>query len=318
MTKKIPVSALLNKFDFKVINKGQPNSKFISSSGVARIGIELATKIKPVYKRITSVVCFGTAELNFFKQLTKRNFKKTMERIKKLYPPMIILNSAFKSEDIKNLMRAIGKTNIPIASLNMSSTNIYIELSPWIARELAPVTTVHGTLMSIFGIGALITGNSGSGKSEAAMELIKTGHLFVGDDAIEVYNYGQSIYGHSSDVAKHFIEVRGLGILNVARMFGRQITLRESSIDMIVDLVPTNDKTQKLNTFERLGTEQPKVIIRGVSIPKYSIPVATGRPTASLIESAVIDFKLKSGGYNSANEYLVNYESVINKSQKRK
>lgn len=315
---KIVVADLLKKFDFNVINRGKPNSRYITSSGVARIGIELATSVEPWYKKQTNVVGFGSSELNYFKQSSRQTLKKIMNRVKKLSPPMIILNAAFKPEDIKMLMKAIGKTDIPIASLNMSSDNIYIELSPWIARELSPTSIYHGTLMSVFGVGVLITGSSGSGKSEAAMELIKTGHLFVGDDAIEIYNYGQAIFGHSTDVAKHFMEVRGLGVLNVARMFGKQVTLRETRIDMQVDLVPTADQTSKLNTFERLGVKQPEIVIKGVSIPKYSIPIATGRPTASLIESAVIDFKLKDGGYNSGNEYLSNFDKVVKQNNRKK
>lgn len=318
MKNKIVVSDLLKKFDFKIINKGKPGSRYITSSGVARIGIELATNIKPVYSKQTNIICFGSSELNFFKKSTPVVLKKIMKKVKKLSPPMIILNAAFKTDDIKRLMKAMGKTDIPIVYLNMSSADIYIELSPWVAKKLAPTSVYHGTLISIFGIGVLIMGDSGTGKSEAAMELIKAGHLFVGDDAIEVYNYGQAIYGHSSDVAKHFIEVRGLGILNVARMFGRQKTLREAPIDMVVDLVSTKDQIKKLNTFERLGKSQQKMLIKGVKVPKYLIPIATGRPTASLIESAVIDFKLKMGGYNSANEYLNNYDSVIRTNQKRK
>ncbi len=318
MRNKIVVSELLKRFDFKIVNKGRPNSRYITSSGIARIGIELTTKIKPAYKKQTNIICFGLSELNFFKKSTLPGLKRIMKKVKKLSPPMIILNNAFKPEDIKRLMKAMGKTDIPVVYINMSSADLYIELSPWVARKLAPTSTYHGTLMSILGIGVLIMGDSGTGKSEAAMQLIKEGHLFVGDDAIEVYNYGQAIYGHSSDVAKHFIEVRGLGILNVARMFGRQTTLRETQIDMIVDLISTKDQTKKLNSFERLGTEQHKTIIKGVKIPKYLIPLATGRPTSSLIESAVIDFKLKMGGYNSANEYLNNYDRVIRKNQKRK
>ena len=310
---KIIVADLIKKFDFKIINKGKPNNRFITTSGVARIGIELATSVEPWYKKQTNVVCFGSSELNYFKQSSKWSLIKMMDRVKKLNPPMIILNAAFKPEDIKNLMKAIGKTNIPITSLNMSSDNIYIELSPWIARELSPTTQFHGTLMSVFGIGVLITGDSGTGKSEAAMELLKAGRMFIGDDAIEVYNYGHSIFGRPSDIAKQFMEVRGLGILDVSRMFGWQATMQETQIHMIVHLVNPETSKKNLNEFERLGVSQPKEKIRGVNIPKYFIPVTVGRPTASLIESAVIDFKMKKAGYNSAQTYLDNYDKVITK-----
>lgn len=313
MAKKIPVKELLNKFNFQVINKGRPSRRYITSSGIARIGIELATNIKPAHKKQTNPVCFGTSELNYFKQATPHAFKQMMKRVKKLNPPMIILNSAFKTEDIKKLLKGIGKTDITIASLNMSSTDIYFDISPWIARKIAPSSIIHGTLMSIYGIGVLITGDSGTGKSEAAMELLKAGRMFIGDDAIEVYNYGHSIFGRPSDIAKQFMEVRGLGILDVSRMFGWQATMQETQIHMIVHLVNPETSKKNLNEFERLGVSQPREKIRGVNIPKYFIPVTVGRPTASLIESAVIDFKMKKAGYNSAQTYLDNYDKVITK-----
>ena len=317
MGNKLPVIELLNKFDFRVVNKGRPSYRYITSSGIARIGIELATKIKPAYKKQTNPVCFGTSELNYFKQVSPLAFKQIMRRVKKLNPPMIILNSAFKADDVKHLLRAIGRTDITIASLNMSSSDIYFDISPWIARKIAPSSIIHGTLMSIYGVGVLITGDSGTGKSEAAMELLKAGRMFVGDDAIEVYNYGHSIFGRPTNIAKQFMEVRGLGILDVSHMFGWQATLPETQIHMTVHLVSPEVSKKNLNEFERLGVSQPKDKIRGVSVPKYFIPVTVGRPTASLIESAVIDFKMKRAGYNSAQTYLDNYDRVITKRGKK-
>ncbi|MBQ0045663.1 MAG: HPr(Ser) kinase/phosphatase [Mycoplasma sp.] len=311
MPKKIAVKELLKKFEFQIVNKGKPSNRYITSSGIARIGIELATPIKPAYKKQTNPVCFGTSELNYFKQASPIALRKIMRRVKKLNPPIIILNSAFKTEDIKRILKALGKTDITVASVNMSSTDIYFELSPWIARKIAPSSIVHGTLMSIYGIGVLITGDSGTGKSEAAMELLKAGRMFVGDDAIEVYNYGHAVYGHPSNIAKQFIEVRGLGILDVSRMFGWQSTLPETQIHMTVHLVNPELGKKSLNDFERLGVNQETEKIRGVKLPKYYIPVTAGRPTASLIESAVVDFKMKRAGYNSAENYLENYDKVL-------
>lgn len=316
MTKKISVKDLLKKFDFNVVHKGKMRSRYITSSGIARIGIELSTNTKPAYVKQTNPVCFGTSELNYFIKCSPAQWKRAVKRVKQLNPPMIILNSAFKPEHIKKVVKDFGNTDITIASINMNSTDIYFEISPWIARKMAPTSVIHGTLMSIYGIGVLITGDSGTGKSEAAMELLKTGHMFVGDDAIEVYNFGQAIHGRPSSVAKQFIEVRGLGILDVSRMFGWQKTLHESQINMIVHLVNPEQSKKNLNNFERLGTVQQKEKIRGVSIPKYFIPVTAGRPTASLIESAVVDFKLKKAGYNSAETYLENYDKVITKGGK--
>lgn len=313
MAKKITVKEVLNKFDFKVVNKGKPTGRYITSSGVARIGIELSTNIKPAYKKQTNIVCFGTSELNYFKQCSPHEMKRAAKRVKELNPPMIILNSSFQPADVRSVLKAFGKTDITIATLGMSSADMYFELSPWVAKKIAPTSITHGTLMSVYGIGVLITGDSGTGKSEAAMELLKQGHMFVGDDAIEVYNFGHSIYGRPSDIAKQFMEVRGLGILDVSRMFGWQKTLQETQIQMIVHLVNTELSDKNLNSFERIGDKQAKEKLRGVYLPKYYIPVTAGRQTASLIESAVVDFKLKKTGYNSAENYLKNYDKVLTK-----
>lgn len=316
MPKKLAVKELLKKFEFNVLNKGKPSNRYITSSGLARIGIEITTTIKPAYKKQTNPVVFGTSELNYFKQCSPLQLRRMARRVKKLNPPIIILNSSFKADDARRIVRAFGRTDITIANLPMSSTDMYFELSPWIARKIAPSSIIHGTLMSIYGVGVLITGDSGTGKSEAAMELLKTGRMFVGDDAIEVYNYGQAIYGHPSDIAKQFIEVRGLGILDVSRMFGWQATLPETQIHMIVYLVNPELSKKNLNDFERLGVSQATEKIRGVKLPKYYIPVTAGRPTASLIESAVVDYKMKRAGYNSAENYLENYDKVLTKGGK--
>lgn len=317
MGKIISVQEVLRNFDFKIINKGKPDTTYITTSGIARIGIELATNIKPLYKKQNSVVCLGSSELNYLKQLKPAQLKKTIRKLKKLNPPLIILNDAFKPENIKCIMKAMGKTHITIASIPMSSTELYFEVSPFIAKKIAPSTQLHGTLMSVYGVGVFIVGDSGCGKSEAAMELIKTGHLFVGDDAIEVYNFGQSLFAHPTEVAKQFIEVRGLGILDVARMFGRQKTLHESEVHMIVELVNPEKSVHELNKFERVGDKQHYEKIRGVSLPKYYIPVTAGRPTASLIESAVVDYKLKVEGYNAGQQFINNFNNVLAKGDKK-
>lgn len=316
MSKKLVVKELLNNFDFHVVNKGRPSSRYITSSGIARIGIELATLIKPAYKKQTNPVCFGTSELNYFKQISFEQLKEVLSRVKQLNPPMVILNKAFNANEITKVAKAFGKTDITIASLNMTSSDMYCEISPWIAKKIAPSSVIHGTLMSIYGIGVLVTGDSGTGKSEAAMELLKAGRMFIGDDAIEVYNYGQSVYGRPSDIAKQFMEVRGLGILDISRMFGWQAILPETQIHMVVHLVNPEVSKIKLNDFERLGVSQQTEKIRGVKLPKYFIPVTAGRPTASLIESAVVDFKMKRAGYNSAETYLLNYDKVLTKGGK--
>ena len=316
MSRQLSVDELLKKFNFKILNKGTPKKNFITSSGIARVGITLASNVKPHYSKQTNIVCFGASELNYFRHVKEAQAKKALARIKKLNPPLILLNSSIDDKAAKQIVKGFGKTHITIASVNMDSTALYIEISPWIARKIAPTSILHGTFLCIYGCGVLITGDSGCGKSESALELIKNGHLFIGDDAIEVFNFGQSLYGHPSNIAKHFIEVRGLGVLDVDRVFGRQKTLAEHRIHMIVNLVNTEDSKNHLNDFERIGTTQHYELVRGLKIPKYILPVTAGRPTHSLIESAVVDYKLKREGYNSGKEFLDNFNKEMKKGEK--
>ena len=157
MPKKISVRELLNNFEFHILNKGRPETRFIKTSGIARIGIELATNVKLKHKKQSNPVCFGESELNYFNQCSKSEIKKMVKRIKNLDPPIIILNSSFKPNDIKNFLKFFGRTHITITSIDLTSAEIYFEISPWIARRIAPTSIVHGTLMSIYGIGVLIT-----------------------------------------------------------------------------------------------------------------------------------------------------------------
>jgi len=317
MKNKLTVAELFNKFPFEVLHSYKPEKTYIKSSGVARIGIDLATPYKhKINWEYTSAICLGLSELNFFKHLSPRELKKKMNIIKKLNPPLLILNHSWNKSDRERIVKEMGNTKVNIAFLDMTSTDIYYVLSPYIAKKIAPTLTLHGTLMSIYGVGTLLIGESGCGKSETAMELMKSGHLFVADDAVEIFNFGQQIYGRSSLIAKHYIEVRGLGILNVARMFGKQVTLRETPIQMVVELVKPDAKNQ-LNKFERVGQNQKFHTIAGVKIPKYYLPIQAGRSISHMIESAVINYKLKLGGYNSADEYVANYNRILEENNKK-
>jgi HPr kinase/phosphorylase len=169
---------------------------------------------------------------------------------------------------------------------------------------------VHGTLVNVYGLGVLIQGASGVGKSEIALELVRKGHYFVADDAVDVANVGYRLLGKANAIANKFIEVRGLGILNIPRMLGIEKVQESSNVDMIIELVLDEDK--KIS-FERLGGKTKYKAIDNIKIPYYKLPISPGRKMADLIESAAIDLKLKQQGYNSAEDYINNYRKVNQK-----
>jgi HPr kinase/phosphorylase len=151
------------------------------------------------------------------------------------------------------------------------------------------------------------------GKSELAMELIKKGHIFVADDAIDVANVAGRLFGIPNAIANNFIEVRGLGVLNIPKMFGVEKIQNSSNVDLIIELV--RDDNVNTQTFERVGNNTQYQYVEKVKIPYYKLPITPGRKMSDLIESAVVDFKLKERGYNSGEEFIKNFNK-INKSKK--
>jgi HPr kinase/phosphorylase len=172
---------------------------------------------------------------------------------------------------------------------------------------MACYTTVHGTLINVYGVGVLLQGESGVGKSEVALELVRKGHLFIADDAVDVANLADRLYGKPNAVANKFIEVRGLGILNIPRMLGIEKTQDSSNIDVVIELIIDDKKSLQ---FERLGVELKTKELEKVHIPYYKLPITPGRKMSDLIETTVIDLKLKQHGYSSAKNYIENYEKV--------
>ena len=313
---KILVKKIINQFNFKIIHNGDIENNYITGLSLMRLGL-LLIHIKNnkfvLNSKFKNIVYCGSFENKYLLSFSNDQLKKCINKITKFLPTFILFNSSFKSYQYNRIAKILKKTDITIAHTTMHTQNIYLEVIPWIAKKLTPVFQFHAALMSIFGVGVLICGKSGVGKSELVMELIKLGHLFVGDDAIDVYNFGSSLFGKPSKIAKHFVEVRGLGILNIEKMYGWQTILDSSEINMIVDLQYVDKDLKSLNKFKRINDTIYYRIIKGVKIPTYEIPIIAGRHLSTLVESAVIDFKSKRNNYDSNQDFWQNYNSVLKK-----
>lgn len=301
----VKVSEIVENFDLKVIHKGNLDNK-IAVPGLYRAGIELAGK--KVFDELSSVVMWSSVETKFLDMLKNNNQKlQIIKNVIDMKPPMILLTKNFGYE--KLVKKAVNGTNVVVCKTPMESAESNITIATFISEKIAKYNTIHGTLLNIYGKGVLLKGDSGVGKSEIAMELIKQGHIFVADDAIDVTNFAGKLLGHANAIANEFIEVRGLGILNIPRMFGLEKISDSSQIDVVVELVKV-DNLDKEN-FERLGNNQRYISIEKVKLPYYKLPVSPGRKISDLIETVVVDLKLKGNGYNSAEEYIANYEKII-------
>ena len=199
--------------------------------------------------------------------------------------------------------------DVPVLKTTMESSAFVAEFSRYLDEKLAPVTHVHGVLVDVSGMGVLIRGESGIGKSECALELIKRGHILVADDVVEIQkSRGRYLVGSCPTMLKHYMEVRGLGILDVPLLFGVGSTLDEAKIDM--EVVLTSPTKQPI---DRLGVEQKTSDILGVEIPSLGLPVTPGRNLAVLIEVAALNQQLKSQGIFSAQEFS---QKILNKMKK--
>ena len=175
-----------------------------------------------------------------------------------------------------------------------------VDLCIYLNRLLAPSTTVHGVLMDVFGAGILLTGNSGVGKSETAMELIKRGHRLVADDSVLIHRVENQLIGTAPDRIRYFMELRGIGIINVKNMYGSGAVMKEKEIELVMELEPW----RKDKEYDRIGGESNVETILGLDIPRLIVPVSAGRNLAILIEVAARDQRLKNMGYDAAQELI--------------
>lgn len=305
--KSITVQSLIKQFDdFEVLYRGNVRNK-IKIPSLNRTGIELASKT--IFNKLLTTVLWSTSESKFLDTL--KNDQEIMERFKfvlDLCPPVIIITKHFTHTNL--LLKVAKNYKTVILRSTYNSSQLYLSVAQWINTQLAKYTLTHGTLINVYGVGVLIQGESGVGKSEVAMELVKKGHLFVADDAVDITSIGGKLHGKPNAISSSFIEVRGIGILNVAKMFGVEKVETSSDVDLVIELKKA-DTVGTRQSFDRVGNQIKYKTLVGAKVPFYSLPVTPGRKMSELVETAVIDYKLKQEGYSSASEYQRNYRKVI-------
>ncbi|MDE5617354.1 MAG: HPr(Ser) kinase/phosphatase [Ureaplasma sp.] len=305
------VDELINKFKLKVLsNENQIKKIQITCSSLSRCAFELTGEI--VYKSLIAITYFGNKESLYLDKFDEETIKNKIKVILKMTPPIILIGPNFK---YTNLIVDLSKdTKIPIVETQHNFQILNLIIGNWIQEKLATYELTHGSLVSVFGMGTLITGRSGIGKSEVVVELIKKGHIFIGDDSIMITRIGKRIFGKPNDLTKNFIEIRGLGVLNFQHVFGIDKQIKSSRINVICELVDMDELDKYSCQFERLGNKITYNNILGVDIPYYRIPVSQGRNISELIETAITDLKLKKQGYFSAEEFI---QQISKKKEKK-
>lgn len=245
------------------------------------------------------VVLVGSKDNSFFQTLTKEKQKENVEKIFKLNPPCIIFS---KNVEVDKLFYEMAdKYNICIFHSNLKTTPTSSKIYTYLQDKLAPRISVHGTLMDINGLGTLIIGKSGIGKSETSLDLIKRGHQLIADDLVEIIEKEPgNLLGTAPDILKRYMEIRGIGIVDVVTMFGAGAYRDKKNVKLVVELEAWD--TDKY--YDRLGLETQKIKYFNTEISKITIPVLPGRTVALLVESAAMNEKLKLMGHFAAQDFI--------------
>lgn len=244
----------------------------------------------------------GLAEMNFLSGLSPEKRYEALDKLFGQRPPAVIVGRSEELEPFPEMLELARKHEVALLRSNETTCTLMGSLISVLNLELAPRITRHGVLVEVYGEGILILGDSGIGKSELAIELVKRGHRLVADDAVELRKVSnRQIMGTAPENIRHFIELRGIGIVNVARVFGVGAVKVSESLDLIVQL----EAWEPTKNYQRTGLESEYYEILGVKIPSTNIPVSPGRNLAVVLETAAINNRQKKMGYNAAKELLI-------------
>lgn len=265
---------------------------------VNRPGFELAGFFK--HSDFRRIIVFGEKEAAFIAEMTDERQREIFPFLINEEVPCIII---CKGHQCPSILKDIAdKRNFPIFVTELPTGRVSSELISKLEEALAQETLVHGVFLNIYGKGVIIKGDSGIGKSEIALELIKRGHLLVADDAVELYRLGPSIVGKAPEVLTNLLEIRGIGVIDVSKMFGISSILDRDTVDLIIQL----DRWVPSREYTRVGVEENDAVeeILGVKIPKVVVPVSSGRSMSVIIEAAVMNMRLRDVGVDSSKEFV--------------
>ncbi|WBY64019.1 HPr(Ser) kinase/phosphatase [Thermocaproicibacter melissae] len=296
----VSLSKVIKELSLDVISMpGNPDEILISSTDVNRPGLELNGFYD--YYDPKRIVIFGKAETAFLNSISSERRSKVLNELFSKKPPAAIIARGLKP--VPELVEASKNNGVPLLSTAETTSSLVARLVSYMNVEMAPRITRHGVLVEVYGEGILLVGDSGVGKSETAIELIKRGHRLIADDAVVIKRVSAiSLVGEAPDNIKHFIELRGIGIINARRIFGMGAVKLTEKIDMVINLEIWNDQ----KTYDRMGLDNEYTEILGIKVPVLTIPVKPGRNLAVIIEVAAMNNRQKKMGYNAAQELMKN------------
>lgn len=304
MTESVTVADLVkaNRLD---VYSGEDNlDRQITTSDISRPGLELTGYFN--YYPAKRVQLLGITETSFAKGMSHKKLLDVMRKMCQPETPAFVISTQLDPPE--ELKQSADEAGIPILGTKLTTSRVLSNMTNFLEGKLAERQSVHGVLVDIYGVGVMITGDSGVGKSETALELVKRGHRLIADDRVEVYQQDeQTLVGAAPAILSHLLEIRGIGIIDVMNLFGAGAVRSETDIDLIVHLELWQDD----NHFDRLGNNDETQRFFDVVVPKISVPVKTGRNLAIIIEAAAMNFRARSMGYDATKVFDENLKRLI-------
>ncbi|AOZ92743.1 HPr(Ser) kinase/phosphatase [Paenibacillus crassostreae] len=304
MPKNVKVVELVQQFQMEVISGEQGLKRTITVDDLNRPGLEMAGYFE--YHPKERVQLLGKTELAFFEMLTDEEKVDRMQKICADETPCIVVTRSL--EVPQELIDVSNAKSLPVLRSNMATTILSSRITGFLERKLAPTATIHGVLCDVYGVGMLITGTSGIGKSETALELVKRGHRLVADDAVEIRQTSDNqLFGSAPELIRHLLEIRGVGIINAMTLFGAGAVRNNKRITLVVRL----ENWQQDKQYDRLGLDEETTRIIDTDVPLVTIPVRPGRNLAVIIEVAAMNYRLKKMGLNAALQFTNKLTATI-------
>ncbi len=301
-----------NDFYFEIITGAEHlDKRIITSCDIFRPGLALAGYIG--YFLSERIMIIGKTETSYIKTLDKKTKAKRIATIMKLGTPCVIVTKKLKIDE--KFIEEANKRKIPILRTPLSTTPFIHALSTYLDYKLAPTLYLHGTLIDIYGVGVLFLGKPGIGKSECALDLVERGHRLVADDLVQIVRRGEMLIGmgaEKSDKLKHHLEIRGVGIVDIFRIFGVKAVRLRKRIEIVIELVYWEETKGE---YERLGLTKKMKKILGVKIPYIKLPLTPGKNVSVIAEVVAMNYLLELRGINVAKEYNDELQRVIFKKE---
>jgi HPr kinase/phosphorylase len=277
---------------------------------VHRPGLSLTGFLKSFVN--ARILVFGKHEFEYIRELDE---KTRMQRLKSILTPVtpaVIIARSFRPP--KELLSLCEKEGIPVFRAKSTATNLLSRITFILMEEFSPSISLHGTLVEVFGVGVLIQGESSVGKSEAALGLIERGHRLISDDVVRVKKKEGYLIGSGPELTRHLMEIRGIGIINVAHLYGAVCVRPDKGLDIVVKL----EEWDNQHFYDRVGLDEQFIDILSMSVPYHVLPVKPGRDVVLLLETIALNHRLKDMGYNSAKEFNSKLLETIARKQKKK